>query len=171
MFEVGEYVVYGSTGICRVEEITRPDIPGCDPGRLYYVLSPVNKNSAGRSFIPVDNVKVVLRKVIEKKDALKLIDNIPEVEEIWINNDKLREKQYKDMSKLCDCRQWISIIKTIYIRKQERSAAGKKLTATDEKYLRLAEDNLYGELGFALNKDKDEMEAYITERINSRKDI
>ena len=75
------------------------------------------------------------------------------------------------MSKLCDCRQWISIIKTIYIRKQERSAAGKKLTATDEKYLRLAEDNLYGELGFALNKDKDEMEAYITERINSRKDI
>ena len=30
MFHVGDYIVYGSNGICRVEEITHPDIAGID---------------------------------------------------------------------------------------------------------------------------------------------
>ena len=40
MFHVGDYIVYGSNGICRVEEITHPDIAGIDEDKLYYVLVP-----------------------------------------------------------------------------------------------------------------------------------
>ena len=36
MFHVGDYIVYGSNGICRVEEITHPDIAGIDEDKLYY---------------------------------------------------------------------------------------------------------------------------------------
>ena len=40
-FEKGEYIMYGHNGICRVEDIIHPDIPGADKGRLYYVLVPL----------------------------------------------------------------------------------------------------------------------------------
>ena len=40
---------------------------------------------------------------------------------------------------------------------KEALQAGKKSTVSDERYFRLAENYLYSELGFALNKDKDEV--------------
>ena len=37
MFEIGEYIVYGVKGVCRIEDITHIDISGADKDRLYYV--------------------------------------------------------------------------------------------------------------------------------------
>ena len=114
MFKIGDYVVYGNTGVCRVEDITVMNMVGTE--REYYVLVPVfNKN--GRAFLPIDNTKVILRPVITKEQALELIDDIPNIEEIWIANDKVREEKYKELAKQCSCKSWISIIKTIYLRK------------------------------------------------------
>ena len=48
MFEIGEYIVYGVKGVCRIEDITHIDISGADKDRLYYVLAPVGDGS-GRS--------------------------------------------------------------------------------------------------------------------------
>ena len=57
------------------------------------------------------------------------------------------------------------MIKTLYIRKQSRLAAGKKVTSSDEKYLHLAEESLYGELSVVMGIPKDEMEEYIAGRV------
>ena len=48
------------------------------------------------------------------------------------------------------------MIKCIYDRKQLRISKGKKMTATDERYMHMAEDALYLELGTALNMDKEQ---------------
>ena len=40
MFEIGEFIVYGHKGICKVEDITYLDMSGADKDRLYYVLNP-----------------------------------------------------------------------------------------------------------------------------------
>ncbi|MCX4321156.1 MAG: CarD family transcriptional regulator, partial [Lachnospiraceae bacterium] len=65
----------------------------------------------------------------------------------------------------CDCRDWIKIIKTLYQRKRERLARGKKTTAMDERYLRMAEENLYSELSLVLGVPREDMEDYITQRL------
>ena len=57
MFEKGEYISYGHSGICRVEDITRLDIPGVDRKKLYYVLVPLNIKGS-RIYYPVDKEKV-----------------------------------------------------------------------------------------------------------------
>ena len=164
MFKVGDYVVYGSTGVCRVEDITMLDMAGTE--KEYYVLVPVyNKN--GKAFLPVDNTKVVLRPVLTKDEALKLIDTIPQIEEISPVNDRGREEKYKELARTCDCRSGVTIIKTIYVRKQERLAQGKKVTSTDERYFKLAEDSLYSELGFAMDMDREEVSGFIRERITT----
>ena len=44
-----------------------------------------------------------------------------------------------------------------YIRNKKRTDEGKKGTAIDERYFELAENNLYSELAFALNKPKEDI--------------
>lgn len=167
MFEIGTYVVYGNTGICKIEDVTTLDIPGANAERQYYVMSPIREQGS-RDYLPVDNTKVVLREVISKNEALQLIDNIPEIGLLEVDNDKLREEKYKELARKSDCTSWITIIKTIYLRKQERIAQGKKVTATDERYYRMAVEHLYSELGFALEKDPSEVESFIIDRIEER---
>lgn len=168
VFEKGEYIVYGQNGICEVEDITNLDLGSGDEERLFYVLLPMGIKGS-KIFSPVDNEKVIIRRIITKEEALHLLDEIENMEELWIVNDKLREKQYKEAMQSCDYREWIRIIKTLYLRKCERTAVGKKTTSTDEKYLRLAEQNLYGELALALEKDKSEIENFIIDYIERQK--
>lgn len=164
MFETGDYVVYGHTGICKVMGVTTMDMTGIPKDRLYYILRP-DGQTEGKIFTPVDNGKLVLRKVMSKEEAEHLIDEIPEIEVLGIADDKQREEKYKECIKSCECREMIRIIKTIYLRKKERVSQGKKVTATDERYLKLAEENLYSELSMLLDVPKNKMEHYITARI------
>ena len=164
MFEIGEYIVYGSKGVCQVEDIAHVDLPGASKDRLYYVLCQYEGGS-GKIYVPIDNDKIVMRKVITKEAAEDLIRRMPEIEQIWVDNDKQRETMYKETMRTCDYNKWVSMIKTLYFRKRERTAQGKKVTALDEKYLKAAENELYSELGLSLGIPKAEVVAYIKEKI------
>jgi CarD family transcriptional regulator len=59
----------------------------------------------------------------------------------------------------------VKIIKTLYVRKHERISQGKKLTFTDEKYLGIAQDFLYGELSIAMDLEKDKIEDLVLDRL------
>ena len=166
MFERGDYIVYGSTGICVVEDITTMDMPGIPKERLYYVMSPYQQ-SGSRIFTPVDNSKMKLRRILSREEALALIDEIPKLEQIGIAEEKFREQKYKECIRSCECRNWIRMMKTLYLRKQERVSQGKKVTATDERYFRMAEDNLYTEFSISLDMPRQEVEDYISERIHA----
>lgn len=166
MFEIGEYVVYGVKGVCRIEDITHIDISGADKNRLYYVLAPIG-DANGKIYVPTDNQKIVIRRVISKEEAEKLIQELPEIELLWVPDDKQREAKYKEALRTCDYHAWVSIVKTLYLRKKERVAQGKKVTSLDEKYMKAAENELYSELSMTLGIPKDEMEDYIRERIQN----
>ena len=77
MFQPGELLVYGSTGVCQVLSIDqRQDyVNGVKQSRLYYQLKPLYQG--GVIYTPVDNDKVVMRPVISREDAETLIDSIP----------------------------------------------------------------------------------------------
>ncbi|MBQ8304678.1 MAG: CarD family transcriptional regulator [Blautia sp.] len=163
MFEKGEYVIYGHVGICQVMGTTTMDLDGIPKDRLYYVLQPDGKGS-GRIYTPVDNGKPVLRKIMTRDEAEALISDIPEIETLEIENDKLREEKYKECLKTCNGRELIRIIKTIYSRRRQRLKSGKKVTAVDERYMKLAEDNLYAELAMLLEIPKDHVVSYISQK-------
>ena len=79
MYQKGEYIMYGSTGVCRVEDVAVPDnIPIKEKGALYYRLAPVY--GAGSIYIPVDT-KMFMRPVLTKAQANELIDKIPNIKE------------------------------------------------------------------------------------------
>ncbi len=160
MFELGEYIIYGSNGVCKVENIGPMELSGVPKDRLYYTLIPMGQKD-GKIYTPVDNEKVVMRRVLSEEEAKRLISEIKDIDTIWVADEKRRESIYKEVIHKCDCREWVKIIKTLYLRKCSRIAEGKKVTAVDERYLKIAEDNLYGELAVALRMEKEGMVDYI----------
>lgn len=166
MFNKGEYIIYGNMGICEIIDISTLDINGAPKDKLYYILKPINEDKS-KVFTPVDNKKVTIRRIISKEDCENLLNDIPNIKELAVENEKLREKAYKECIRSCQCRQLISLIKTIYSRKEERLNQGKKLSATDEKYFKLAQNNLQTELAISLKVSIEDMEDYILNKVQN----
>lgn len=166
MYLIGEYIVYGTTGVCKVESVGNIKMSGVGKEKLYYTLVPLNSKGS-KIFTPVENDKVVMRPVMTKEEAKALVEEIPQIELLWVEDEKSRESIYKETLKTCDCREWIRIIKTLYLRKMSRIAEGKKVTVSDGKYLQIAEERLYEELALALDIDKDMVVEYIKEHVEN----
>lgn len=164
MFRVGDYVVYGMNGVCRVEAIGPMSLVGVDQDKDYYTLEPVYTKGS-RVFTPVDNQKVIIREVADREEILALIDEISEIDVIDGVDDKRRELAYKEAIRSCDCREWIRVVNTVKKRKEERLAMGKKMSACDERYLKIAQDHLFGEFAIGLEIEKDEVETFVEHRL------
>jgi len=165
LFDKGEYIVYGTTGVCLVKDIITMDRDDVPKDKLYYVLEPVC-TTGSRIMTPVEGNKNVMRRILTKAEAYQLIDGIKKVEQLWVADEKQRELKYKEALRTCDCRQWIGIIKTLYLRKKDRMVHGKRLTEVDERYMKKAKENLYGELSIPLGIPVAEVEKFITSRID-----
>jgi len=162
MFQVNDTVIYGNHGVCKISEIGTLSISMADKKKAYYTLRPVYQPSAV-IYAPVENPKTLMRPVITKEEAEKLIKEVPDIDSVWIANEKERESQYKAALQTCDCRELVKIIKTLYLRKTARIQNGKKVTAVDEKYFRLAETALYEELAYVLDMEKSMIAPYISD--------
>ena len=168
MYCVGDFVIKVNCGICRIEDILHPDIPSIEKDRLYYLLIP-QEDKKTKMYVPIDRTDKGLRKVMSSVEAWDIIEKIPKIEAAWITDDKQREQKYKEAIQSCKPESLVSIIKDMYARKQKRTAQGKKSTTIDERFFRLAEDNLYTELAFAIGKDKEEMRQLIADTIEKKK--
>ncbi len=161
MFQIGDYIICGSNGVCKVMDIGS-NVPGAVEGRVYYTLTSAYQKGTV-VYTPVDNKKVVMRPILSREEAEELIAGIKDIDMLWVSDDKKREETYKEALRSCDCKKLVGIIKNLYNRKKERMAAGKKNITNDEKYFKMAEDILYEELAISLGMDKSDVKQYIIE--------
>lgn len=166
MFSVGDIVIYGTQGICRIADIGPLPMSFADKNRQYYTLRPYYTPEMV-IYAPMDNQTVVMRRPLTRTEAKTLINEIPDIETAWIVNEKEREVQYRQALHTCNCRELVRIIKTLHQRKAARAKQGKRGTAIDERYFRMAEEQLYGELAYVLGMEKEDMPEYIAKCINA----
>lgn len=163
MFKVDDYVVYNSTGVYKIIDIrTEKDISNNDVD--YYVLEPAYNNNIIIK-TPVNNPKVLMRKIMTKEAVLSLIATMPEIETIWTYDDKCRSENFKAAIRTGQCEEWVKVIKTLYLAKKGKLDIGKKLIKTDEEIMKAAEKNLHEEIGIALNISPDEVLPYILDHV------
>lgn len=167
-YEIGDLVSKPVTGICKIEDILYLNPQDERNNKLYYLMKPI-EDEKEKIYVPVSNADSRLRLCMTKKMAWSLIKRIPEIPTAWVNNEKMREQNYKEAVKANEPEALVSIIKMIYQRNQKRFAQGKKCTATDARYFQTAENLLYMELGVALGKPKQEICKTIIEYINQSK--
>jgi len=159
MFKAGEYVVY-KRNVCKIKELKMVG------DKKYYVLEPIDDKSLTISVL-FDNSKV-LRSIISKEDSEKLIESIPHIEIIKIN-DKTIENEYKTLINTGKLEDLIKIIKTTYLRNEERLSNNKKIGEKDENYFNKAETLLYNELSISLGKSYEDTKKYVFDKVESLK--
>lgn len=162
-YSIGDLIVYGETGVCRVEEVV--ERPFLDSTQLCYKLQPLYQSCV--IFTPVEGGAVFTRPIISHEDAEALINSIgsmtPEVLEITA--PRILSEKYDSVIKTHDCREYVLLILSIYEKRKRAIDAKKKLSAVDERYLKKTEDLLFGELAAVLDIYKSEVGKYIEERI------
>ena len=168
MFQPGELVVYGSTGVCRVEKIVGLDQPGRDRNRRYYLLRPLWQD--GVIYAPVDSEKVPMRPVISREEAEALIDQMPAMEAAVCRGASAQAlaQQYQAAVRDGGHQALIEMMKAIHFKRGQAESKNRRLGMIDERYMKQAERMLYGELATALGIGFDEVEPYIASRIEGR---
>lgn len=159
MYKVGEYVVKANSGICRIEEIIQMSQDD-NISREYYVLYPKDDRRS-KMFVPVDADRTRIRPVMTCAEAEAFIRCIGKIEALLIVNEKQRELRYKETLRSNKPEDLVAVLKSLYQRGLARTEMGKRITATDERYYKAAEEALYTELGFALEKTKEEIKALV----------
>lgn len=162
--QVGDYVMYGSIGICSIEEIGEVHMAGTPKGKVYYTLLPVNAKGS-RIFIPVDNQKVRLRPIVSIEEAENLLVELVSLEVITPFDDKKNENQMKEIIRSCSCKETARLLKTLYYSREVRLKTGKKLSAGADKYFTLSLEALTGELAIVWNIKRAEVEKLLMEEL------
>lgn len=165
MYQPGELILYGGTGVCRVSEIVAKKFSRTEPEKLYYVLTPLYQT--GTITTPVENGKVYTRPVISRDEAMELIDQIPSIRAEAYHNQNLQqlENHYKTELESHDCLDLLRLTMSTYQKKKEREKAKLKFGAVDRRYMERAENLLFGELAVALDIDRENVPDFIENRL------
>ena len=159
MYKENDYLVY-KKDVCKVREVRKNRMNGKD----YYILVPITDESLIIE-APTDNRMGFIRDVISKEEAEKLIKKIPKIETLKNFDDKYIEKTYKELLYNGDLVDLIKIIKTTYIRNDNRIKSNKKISDKDKTYFEKAEEYLYNELSISFNMSCDETKEYIIDEV------
>ena len=147
MFNKGDRIFYGQTGVCIVEDISEKVLTKNNK-KLYYTLRPLYQQN-NIIYAPVESDKVFMREIISEDEVKKLIQKVPELYEKALNGEgKTDYQEYIDSH---SCEVLLELAVMIYSKKQAAKRMKKKMGFIDEKYLKRAEELLFGELAAALN--------------------
>ena len=112
MYQAGEFIVYGTNSVCRVESIGKPPFE-TEEDKLYYTLVPVTGTET--IYIPTDS-PVFTRPVISREKAEELINSIPDIEEdhFVCHSVRMANEHYQAALQSHDCEELVQLIKTVY---------------------------------------------------------
>ena len=159
MYNVGDFVVY-KKDVCKIVDYKEKHIKDID----YYELVPI-LDSTLKIVVPVSSG--YLRNILSKEKADSIIDMIPSIGVIDVN-DKLIENEYKRLLHDEEYEGLIKIIKTTYLRNEDRINNKRKISEKDDNYFNLAEKYLYSEFSVALNIPYEEVKKYVIDRVKEK---
>ena len=148
MYQIDDYVMHRSNGLCRVIGTGYPEFGGEKGENLCYILE--SQRNKGRMYTPVESGESILRPVMSYAQAEELVGHLQGIELIAEENDKLREAAYRRALHEEGYIGWVRIIKTAYAKRVARMKAGKKSTIVDRRF------------------EKQAVEDYLVERVEGK---
>ena len=155
MFCVGQTVLYGSNGVCMVDDVTEKRIGKTK--MQYYVLKPLCNNTS-TLFVPTANQQLVskMRRILTEDEAEAILRNLPPCGD-WNDNKQERSEQFRAIITEGSCVELIRLIRLVRTHEQEQLAGGKRLHITDERFLKEAEKMVCEEFTIVLHSTREEI--------------
>ena len=162
-YQKGEYVIYRSTGLCRIVDI-REERFGDAPARTYYVIHPADQ-PASQFFVPTDlpTLEQNMRPLLSSAQIHQMIRTAYREMPAWIEDAKQRAAAFEAVLRRGDRTQLLRMIRLLRWRQSDLEAQHKKLYASDTRVLQNAQRILTQELAFVLHIGADEVIPYVLE--------
>lgn len=160
MFQVGDWVVYGREGVCQITSVGPLKMRGFENKGEYYEMRSYYRG--GTIFAPV-NGKIMMRPVITRAEIDELC---PKLRELPILDDvptetRLVEEYYRSLIAEQSCEKLLRLCKTIHEKQERLRKMRRTVNATDLRNWKLAEEMLFGELGFVLQIEPAQVRLYL----------
>lgn len=167
MYQTGDLILYGTLGVCEVADIAVQNLSRAAKEQIYYTIKPLHQTCV--IYAPVENSKVFIRPILTKEEAELLIDKIPTIQAKAYHNRVLSQltEHYEASLQSHDCVDLVELTMSLYAKKQDMEKQKHKFGSVDEKFMKRAEDLLFGELSAALGIQKESVPAYIMSRVDA----
>lgn len=169
MFQIGEVVAYGATGICTIENICITSLNRSGTNKQeYYVLRP-KATPTCLTYVPTGNPKLLekMRKLMTKQEIDALLEAVRGRNLDWIADARQRADEYGQILFHGLTDELLLLIRRLYMEKKACSAAGRRFSAADERLLSNAERTLSEEFAYALEIPEKEVPAYIAQHLDN----
>ena len=155
MFSVGDRIIYGSTGVCQIENIVENELTGVM--REYYVMRPVDTNKS-TIYVPVDNEKLVsrMREVPSAEKLKAMIQNAKKEQIEWVDNHIRRSELFHEILNEGEIPRILVLFKTLNARSVTLAQENKHLPKTDERIFKECQKLLSSEISAILNVEQNE---------------
>lgn len=160
MFQVGDTVRYGQSGICKIEEICDMTFGGTT--QCYYVLMPLFKTGS-MVYVPVENMELVSRMLppLTQEEVDAAIRTVREKKVEWIRDFRRRSEFAKKALSSGDRTEALYLIKSIYHHKKEILGQGARIHTTDDYFLKDAETLIFNEFSFVMDRSYEDIAAEV----------
>lgn len=149
-YNTGDYVVCRSGGIWRVV---------CADADTVWLIAHENRNGETKA-LSVNGDKIV-RKIVSEEEILEVIDRVGFICTIQASGDKIRNELYREAMAKFDEIEWVRVIKTVYLRQQEKQPTAAELTYSEK-----AKSYLHGEISVLLKTPADKVEEAIVSAVS-----
>lgn len=160
MYQVGQQVVYGVHGVCRIIDI---EIKTADRQKIpYFVLEPLNQPGA-RYYIPKEKPAALakLNPLLTRQQAEELLATCNASCTEWIPEENQRKLRYRDLLSGSDRRALLVMVHTLHQHRIRQAELGKKFHLCDEAFLRDAQKLLCAEFSLVLDMSEDAVAEYL----------
>lgn len=166
MYTQNDIVLYGSQGVCKIEEIRRINLQGTT--NEYYILKPMDKNRS-TIYVPVQNENLVkkMRPVLTPEEIYSLIHTIPDEDILWIENENQRKETYKKVLAGCDPHALIQMIKALQLHQKKQQEKGRRLHTADQHFFKAAEKLLHEEFAWVLHLEPEQVLPFIQKELQN----
>lgn len=167
VYEIGEKVLYGIHGVCRVSDTEERTVDRVK--RQYLVLEPVDQAGA-KFFVPTHNAAALakLRPILSREALESLLRSEDVKKDAWIEDENARKQTYRELINSGDRTALIQMVGSLHRHKEAQALAGRKFHLCDENFLRDAEKLLSAEFSLVLGIEPEQVGSYVLSAINER---
>ncbi|MFR3225828.1 MAG: CarD family transcriptional regulator [Blautia massiliensis (ex Durand et al. 2017)] len=157
MFQVGDAVSYGTSGVCTIAEKKSVTLAGrpCE----CYILKPVYDSSM-KICVPCGSQVLVdrMRALPSREEILELLhEPAPEHE----SDPDVRKESYRRTLQSGDRHALLRMIRDLYAERRHRHALGKQLSSYEDGALREAQNILHSEVAYTMGIDPQDVPGFI----------
>ncbi len=166
MFQIGEVVAYGATGICAIEDIRLMSMSRSGIKKQeYYVLKPLATPTC-LTYVPTASpLTEKMRRVLSRDAIDAMLDSIRGQRIEWIEDTRQRADVFGGIISRGLTAELLLLISCLYLEKKSCSGKGRRFGTADDRLLNSAERVVSEEFSYALQIKPSQVSAYIAEHL------